>query len=241
MQVATWNVEWKLPASSAGQELLKRIQAEQPQVLCLTETYKNFLPAGHHIESQADYGYPLTPGKRKVILWSRNPWELVDQIGSEQLPSGRFVSGTTETPIGSVRFIGVCIPWRAAHVSNGRRDKQPWEDHLAYLSGLWEVLAKIDDDVPTVVLGDFNQRIPRRWSPPEVYEKLIRAFGGRFHFASQGLKFNSHSAIDHIALMEGLQASDVRALSNIADDGSELTDHFGVAATVSAWHRVLTF
>jgi hypothetical protein len=39
----------------------------------------------------------------------------------------------TDTPIGPIRFVGVCIPWRDAHVRTGRRDRAPWEDHLRFL------------------------------------------------------------------------------------------------------------
>jgi hypothetical protein len=39
----------------------------------------------------------------------------------------------TDTPIGPIRFVGVCIPWRDAHVRTGRRDRAPCEDHLRFL------------------------------------------------------------------------------------------------------------
>lgn len=77
---------------------------------------------------------------RKVILWSKNPWRDIDYVGDESLPTGRFVSGTTMTSIGEIRCIGVCIPWRNAHVSTGRKDKKQWEDHEPYLEGLKKVL-----------------------------------------------------------------------------------------------------
>jgi hypothetical protein len=36
---------------------------------------------------------------------------------------------------GYIRFIGVCIPWRSAHVSTGRGNAVPWGEHGVYTSG----------------------------------------------------------------------------------------------------------
>ncbi|HEY1051050.1 MAG TPA: hypothetical protein VGE39_14870, partial [Prosthecobacter sp.] len=110
-------------------------------VICVTEGYADIFPEGGHIiTSDADHGYPITPGRHKVLLWSRNPWREVDALGSALLPPGRFVAGTTDTPRGPLRFIGVCIPWRDAHVRTGQRNRQPWEDHLTYLQHLRPLL-----------------------------------------------------------------------------------------------------
>jgi hypothetical protein len=131
--IINWNIAWARPQTPRGIELLRRIDHCRPDVICLTEASTDFLPPdGHLITSSADYGYRAPEGRRKVLLWSRHPWEQVDDLGSPALPAGRFVSGVTATSAGLLRFIGVCVPWRDAHVRTGRRDRAPWADHLAY-------------------------------------------------------------------------------------------------------------
>jgi hypothetical protein len=134
----------------------------------LTEGYRELLPSdGQVIESEADYGYELKAGRRKVHLWSRTGWTDVDRVGHHSLPPGRYVSGLTATPAGPLRVLGVCIPWRSAHVNTGRQDREPWEDHHSYLRGLRVILE--GQTSPFVVVGDYNQRVPRRWQPVAVY------------------------------------------------------------------------
>ena len=33
------------------------------------------------------------------MLWSREPWERVDDLGHSSMPPGRFMSGVTRTPV----------------------------------------------------------------------------------------------------------------------------------------------
>ena len=80
--------------------------------MCLTETHNELRgQGGFGICSGADYGYGLQKNRRKVLLWSREPWTQVDGLGIDSLPPGRFVSGVTQTSVGEVAVIGVCIPW----------------------------------------------------------------------------------------------------------------------------------
>ena len=91
----------------------------------------------------------------KVILWSKNKWTEVNQIGSKEIPSGRFISGITN----GIRIIGLCIPLRFAHLSTVRKDRRPWEDHLSFIQNLSFSNEK------TIIIGDFNQNIPRKNQP----------------------------------------------------------------------------
>lgn len=85
----TWNVAWKKPMGPAGRTMRERLMAHEPEVLCLTEADGDFMQGeGHTISAEVDYGYPIKGNRRKVLLWSRNPWEQVDQIGEPNLPSG---------------------------------------------------------------------------------------------------------------------------------------------------------
>ena len=79
------------------------------------------------------------------MLWSREPWEQVDDLGIDSTPPGRFVSGVTQTSLGEAAVIGVCIPWFRGSRTETRRKlerKMQWEDHEQHLAGLTEVLAR---------------------------------------------------------------------------------------------------
>ncbi len=106
--------------------------ALEPSIICLTEAYRDFFEGrGHVIEATADYGYPLVVGRRKVLLWSREPWRQVDPVGDAQLPAGRFVAGTTAARLGNVRVTGICVPWPKAidnfcfHATNAMKAPLP--------------------------------------------------------------------------------------------------------------------
>jgi hypothetical protein len=86
----------------------------------------------------------------------------------------KVVSKGFETP---VRLIGVCIPWSHAHVNTGRRDRSPWQDHLTYLKHLGQLLAARDDAVPTLLVGDFNQRVPPTRAPLQAATALRETLG----------------------------------------------------------------
>lgn len=103
LRITVWNAEWASPASRRGPRIRDLLAALQPDLICLTEAAAAILPSGGHtITSEADYGYPLHPGRRKVLLWSRHPWRDVDSLGHPGLPTGRFVAGLTDTPLGPV-------------------------------------------------------------------------------------------------------------------------------------------
>lgn len=97
--VATWNIEWAPPRSARGRAIKATLCDRSPDVLCLTETYSDFLEAGNVVEASADYGYSQSEGRRKVVLCSKRPWLDVDRAEYLPLPPGRFIAGTTETPL----------------------------------------------------------------------------------------------------------------------------------------------
>ena len=94
-----------------------------------------FPAGGCLIDAGPDWGYAAAEGRRKVLLSSKRPRSGVDPVGSDTLPGGRFVAGTTETilgpPVGRRRL----VPWRAAHVRTGHKDRPGWQDHEAWLAG----------------------------------------------------------------------------------------------------------
>lgn len=232
VNVATWNTEWRKPHSKAGHVIRERLRAQRPDIVCLTECYPTLLKlwGGYAIESGADWGYNYNDGRREVLLWSRWPWSNVDVIGSPNLPQGRFVSGVTSTPLGQVTVIGLVIPYHFSHVRHGRRDRKPWQEHCLFLEALAPILRRAPD--PKIVLGDFNQRLPSAWTPATVQRKLLATFAELEIVTRGSVEYRGARTIDHIACDRSLSTSSLHTLSNIDDDGLQLSDHFGVGAVV---------
>lgn len=116
MKIIIWNTEWAKPGSKKERIIQEVVSSHAPDIICITEgyaqTWKSF---DNVITSEQDYGYEVIDGRHKVMLVSTDSWRGVDTIGNDQLPSGRFVSGITH----GIEVIGVCIPWRMAHVTGG--------------------------------------------------------------------------------------------------------------------------
>ncbi len=207
--------------------------ALDPDVICFTEVVRNLIPEGYRIEADPDYGYSHHGERRKVILWSKNPWTEVDAIGDDEMPTGRFAKGMT----GGICFVGVCIPWRDANVNGGRRDRIPWQDHLAYCRGLGRLLDRYSaDETPTCVLGDYNQRIPRVSQPIKVAKALVDAIPADFRIVTEGMKdSDGKDIIDHITVSQGLSVSMTRIVPRYASDGTRLSDHVGVYTTLESY------
>ena len=236
MKLVNWNVQWATSRSPRRVEILRRIQRHDPEVICLTETHIGLLSqGGHTICSQPDYGYPIKDGRRKVVLWSKEPWDQVDDVGIDSMPPGRFVSGVTQTSVGEITVIGVCIPWSGSRTEARRKleSKKRWEDHEQYIVGLTEVLGRASAK-RLIVVGDFNQAIgPGSRAPHKLRSALREAFPPGTTIVTSALAFQGRKCIDHIALSEDLAFTSLTAISN-NHEGKKLSDHFGVAAGLSA-------
>ncbi len=236
LRLVNWNVEWATARRPRGPEILRRINAQTPDIVCLTEAGTGLLAQqGHSIRSQSDSGYRIREDRRKVILWSREPWQSVDDVGADSLPPGRFVSGITQTSVGAVRVVGVCIPWFGSRTEARRKSERKlrWEDHAQYLAGLRELLAR-DSATRLIVVGDFNQMMGPDSRAPETLQRALReVFPPGMSIATAALTFQGRGSIDHIAVSEDLAAGSIGAISNV-HDGRRLSDHFGVAAEIFA-------
>lgn len=233
IKLINWNVEWAKRKSKKGQRIRKIINEINPDVICYTEAAKDLAPdKGHLITSAADYGYSNHGGRRrKGLLWSSQPWQEVDSVGSPDLPRGRFISGVTH----GVRFVGVCIPWRDAHVRTGRKDRTIWQDHLQYLAALKPLLNQyIKDPIPTCILGDFNQRIPRSRQPVKVFQSLENALNKDWQVATAGLlDGDGKLLIDHIVTSSGITAAVDQIIPKRSPGDLPLSDHVGLVASLN--------
>lgn len=231
--VATWNLEWAPAQSTRGREIRERLAACNADGICVTEGQTDNLPGGGDIiASEADYGYPLREGRRKVVLWTRHKWIERDPVGSRHLPPSRFAAGILSLDQAEVRVVGVCIPWSAAHVSTGSRDRTRWQDHLDYLDGLGSYFEH-REAAETILFGDFNQSIPRFRQPVHVAQSLEENILGcgltpisNDMFCEKGVPL-----IDHICVSAGL-AGQVSAQWPKHSGSMRLSDHTGILAIV---------
>ncbi len=228
--VVTFNVAWARPSTARFDEIICRVMKMQPDVVCLTETHDIALNGFHCISSDADYGYKKIGGRRKVVLASRTPWVGVENQPIGGMPPGRFICGKTIIQEKAVTVIGSCIPWSAAHVSTGRKDRTRWEDHIAYLDALMGILPRVPKQ--TVLLGDFNQTVPRTHAPIRVYEKLKKAVLDCLDLPTRNLSFEGKYTIDHVAISPDFTVMETDTISNLTDK-SNLSDHFGVFVRMS--------
>ena len=227
IRIATWNVEWATPRTKAGKRIQQIIKQLDADIFVLTEGCKELMPEGFVFDGGIDWGYESDDKQiRKVLLWSRYP--LIDPFQGEgfQLPEGRFIAATVQHPVGDIRIYGVCIPWKDAHVLSGRKDRAPWEDHSTYLEGLRQLVELPKS--PLVVLGDFNQRIPRVSQPVLVAEKLSRCMDGLQVCTALPLE---KPLIDHIAISNHFSFSSVDIIPD-RDEHGKLSDHRGVVTEI---------
>ena len=104
------------------------------------------------------------------------------------MPSGRFVSGVTQTSVGEVAVIGICIPWFGSRTEarRGNERRRRWQDHEEYLAGLTEVLERVEAK-RLIVMGDFNQVIgPGGRARRELRLALQEAFNPNLRIADVG-------------------------------------------------------
>jgi endonuclease/exonuclease/phosphatase family metal-dependent hydrolase len=231
LRVLTWNLNWTGPRQDRAPIVQRHISGREPDVACLTEIQKSTLPShGSSLLCCSDHGYQKPPGYHKVALWSRDAWTKEDAVGASELPPGRFASGVTF----GIRFVGVCIPWKEAHVNNGQRDKKLWQDHLKFLQALHSVVGcYLHAPEPVCLLGDFNQRIPRQGQPDEVFAALQAIMNLGLRPLTAGIcDRDGNALIDHVAVGPFLYGK-FDDLIPKEENGTVLSDHTGVAGELT--------
>lgn len=228
VEIVNWNIAWKSLGTKGGKIIYEILSERHSDILCLCESHFDFMEGRHGIFSEEDYGYPMRSGRRKVALWARTPWEKVS-TRLPDAPPGRFVEGVTEiSKIGLLRVIGVCIPWEAAHVSTGKKNRKRWEDHISYLRALITYLNQTVSEVPTVLLGDFNQTVPPLRAPI-IARDLLSVLIERFEVV--GRAEPEKRSVCHMLLAGGLRGLPVLDLPR-EYKGVRLSDHVGHVASL---------
>lgn len=221
VSIATFNTEWR--GADSDDAALIRERLGRVDIVCLTEADREFFGEEGHVLAAAGPDSSRT----KVLLWSRNPWTAVDE--GEKALASYYLAATTDTALGPLRVHGVVIPYRFSGVRYGNPKRQTWELHRAFLTAL-------DDRLPTrpersIVVGDFNQRIPRKCQPQSIFEQLDLVVLAKFAPATAGLITGiDRQAIDHICLSSDLQPHRVEGISNVGPSGRLISDHFGLRA-----------
>lgn len=232
LRVANWNVEWRKPSSRDAGIIRQRLEEFAPDIVCLTEAWTGFLADWGGFEIASPILEDRDEGQRSVVMWSREPWHEVDDLGHADLPRDCFVKGVTATALGKVGIAGIIIPYRFSDVTHGRRNCQVWEQHEQFLDGLPLAIESLSDR--SIVLGDFNQRTSGRWVRPDLATKMQQVFAGHELPTSGLIGPNGSEAIDHIALAPGLASLGAGVISNErAGPGSgQVSDHFCVTTIV---------
>lgn len=235
--IVNWNFERRPPHSRQAQTMTDRVMAQRPDVVCLTEAYEGSTVAlgGHEIGSRgATWSFNRRDGERLVALWSSRPWLDVDMAGNDGTAAGGYISGITDTAKGPTRVIGVCAPHHAASQIGAIDKAHMWTEQIAFWKGLAMVLGARDLNVPTILLGDFNQYVPRIWGSKAAHAAMLHALGD-LRVATDGpISEIGEPTIDHVAHSSDLAAREVRGLSRFGDDGRALSDHFGIVVRLAS-------
>ena len=172
MKIVNWNVEWAQPKNR--HHILERIKEHaDAEVMCITEADKDLFSgdlfrSGDLICSRTGFNCRERPdGRRKVFLWSKQPWQTqsTDYMESNPLlPPGRFVSAITQTSLGDVMVVGVCIPWFGSRNYDhcGDHKKEVWEDHKDFLAQLGGIIQDKLDQCKNLGLGRRLQSATRQ-------------------------------------------------------------------------------
>ena len=232
MKILNWNINWARPDSIKGRKIQEIIKYFDPDLVCLTETYIDFyLPNRYSVFSEDDYGYKQTGNKRKVILFSNNKWNQIQYLSeNSEMPKGRIIIASNEFNLKKINVIGVCIPWKFAHVNTGKMNRSQWQDHSAYLSNLGNYIYSLDPQIPTIVIGDFNQTIPRTIAPIDMNKKLLATFKSYNIISRDQLDECNKPIIDHIAINRELSNFSFTIIPKNSSDGIKISDHSGILA-----------
>lgn len=227
--IATFNTEWR-KTSSADADIIRERLADA-DVICLTEAYRDFFGGQGYLLEPPHIANGEDDGRRKVLLWSKQPWTAA-RVGEGSYP-GNFLVGTTETKVGAITIYGVVIPYRFSDVRYGNPKRKLWEKHYEFLDNLDRMLPA--GPRRSIILGDFNQRVPPKYQPADAGQKLTEVILRRFELASSGVIPDvGKQAIDHICHTKDLALKRLEGLSNLRSDGREISDHFGLQAVYSA-------
>lgn len=235
MRIVNWNIERHGPATWQAKSLLAEIAELGPDVLCLTEAWEASAATlgGYAISAPGAAWSAEHDSERKVLLWSKHPWQNVQTI--DQLEAtGSAITGLMLLGETQVRVAGLCIPYHFASPFGQEPRAKPWSQHERFLEDLAPLLIEWRNEGPVIVLGDFNQFMPRVWGPKRSHEMMEAAFTGYSIVTAGEIEGVGARAIDHVAFAGNLKATSVFGRSAASEDGRKRSDHFGVVVDCAA-------
>jgi hypothetical protein len=233
VRVLTWNLE-RVPRSrrSAVEESLR---SRDYDIAVLTETRLGFVHDDHVLAPDGPLPGRFAADERKVAIWSRWGWTASEPAPPDALPE-RWVAGTTETPGGPLRVIGVCIPYRFQWVRRqppGTEKRRVYEEHLRFLQAIAPAL--VPGRIPQIVAGDFNQRVPpvARLDPLNVVYAREEAMTGHTVLTEDLVGSDHHLLLCHVASTAPAIAPAI-VIDRHDADGHALSDHHGAVVTIDS-------
>lgn len=104
MKLLNFNTAWAKPGGAVGERVARILTEADADLICLTEAFPDLVAGtGHAITCDDRSGYVYPDDRKKVLLWSREPWSDVSTGDGSAMPGGRFVSGVTQ----GMRVVGV--------------------------------------------------------------------------------------------------------------------------------------
>ena len=238
MRILSWNLGGRAPDSPEGAAILQRIAAAEPDVVCLADARRTALDSfqpergGHVIYDEGARWRGDAEGACKVVLWTARPWREA-RFWPQLSALGGAASAVADTDIGPVRVLGVCTPYNMTWPASEETRPARWAMHIAYLEALKAVVDDIDDDVPLVVTGEFNQVIPLSQGSWEAHHALNAALKRVAVVTGGSIPGTGEGGTAHVAVSSQLRARKVTGIDRMAD-GQALTDQPGVAVSLEA-------
>jgi endonuclease/exonuclease/phosphatase family metal-dependent hydrolase len=229
LTLLNWNIERRSPDSWQAGSITQEISGYAPDIVCLTEAHERSTGplTGHAIDVRGQNWSPTAASERKVVLWSRNPWHRVE-TPDKLNQIGAAVIGTTSTPVGDLRVMGICIPYHRASPYGSDMPAKMWEQHGLFIDGLNSFLKSGAAVKPDIIVGDFNRKLPSTWGPTALVQGLEEALAGYDIVTRGSLPPADARTVDHVALGAGLKCFSSQLLSAVDGDGRARSDHDGV-------------
>ncbi len=235
MRIVNWNIERHAPATWQAKSLLAEIAGLGPDVLCLTEAWEGSAAdlGGYAISAPGALWSTEDENERKVLLWSKHPWQDVETIDALEV-TGSAITGLTVVGETRLRVTGLCIPYHFASPIGQEPRARPWSQHERFLEDLAPRIRQWRDEGPVIVVGDFNQFMPHAWGPKRSHALMEKTLAG-FSFVTTGdIEGVGARAIDHVAIAGNLEATRVFGRPAASEDGRRRSDHFGVVVDCAA-------
>jgi len=90
------------------------------------------------------------------------------------------------------------------------------------------ILSQLDHNLPTILVGDLNQCIPRRTAPAHVFKELRPALASYEMWTQGQVPGLTSYPVCHIAGSEHLRCDNLVGYSRHLEQGRTLSDHDGL-------------